>query len=82
MWGAGAYFAVNSSYSYNYSYELSLNDEQKYAGKKIFLCCKVSLGKAHNCNPDNSLKRPPQIPNTNPPENFDSITGITNGSQV
>ena len=82
MWGSGAYFAVNTSYSYNYSYVLTSNDSnyKEYIGKKIFICCKVSLGKAHECQPDQNIKRPPQIANTNPPENFDSITGVTQGS--
>lgn len=39
MWGNGAYFAINASYSDNYAHHTS-------DGKKIFLLCYLALGYA------------------------------------
>lgn len=67
MWGAGTYFAVNASYSNSYSYSLTQNDKQMFLAD-------VLTGVAYKCQPDPKLKKPPQ--------NHDSVTGHTNGSDI
>lgn len=67
MWGAGTYFAVNASYSNSYSYSLTQNDKQMFLAD-------VLTGVAYKCQPDGTLKKPPQ--------NHDSVTGHTNGSDI
>ncbi len=77
MWGTGTYFAVNASYSYNYSYS---------AGQyKEMLLASVLTGDTHRCPPDGTLKKPPIKPrkaDSFEDELYDSVSGHTRGSDV
>ena len=82
MWGTANYFAVNASYSNNYSYTT-------YDGCKEIFFVKVLTGDSYRCVSNGSLRKPPQKPRgsaggkvhfTN--MDYDSVTGDTNGSQV
>jgi len=82
MWGTGAYFAVNASYSNNYAYTI--------AARKQIILAKVLTGETIRCNPDSSLKKPPVKSrsrsgsgrSTFEDELYDSVSGNTNGSDI
>lgn len=81
LWGDGAYFAENAKYSYDYSYLIKNSDDPQYVNKRVFLCCIVSLGKCIKLNQDSTLQKPPPIENMDD-EDYDCVTGFTNGSNV
>ena len=77
MWGQANYFAVNASYSNKYAYTNG-------ARKELFLV-KVLTGASYECDPDNSLRMPPKKCTSGAQlgqSNYDTVTGITNGSRV
>ena len=84
LWGRGTYFAVKASYS-DQSYSHTIPD-----GLKQLLLANVLTGESIKIPPDRTLRKPPQKPRrasideedavTN--ELYDSVTGVTNGSQV
>ncbi|CAK61618.1 unnamed protein product (macronuclear) [Paramecium tetraurelia] len=74
LWGQGIYFAENASYSRTYSYKIQIQDDPKYAGNLVFLCCLVTTGKAENCQQNNNIRKPS--------DGFDCVTGFTNGSNI
>jgi hypothetical protein len=65
MWGRGLYFAENASYSLGYSHN------HKNGVKGMFFA-HVNLGNCKDLPPKKDIKEPPQ--------GFDSVTGITGGS--
>ena len=73
LWGKGAYFAVNASYSDNYSYQSS-------CGKQMLLV-RVLSGQSYcyGRRKDTSLTKPPPL---SPGMLYDTINGHTNGSDV
>lgn len=83
MWGTGAYFAANASYSDNYAHSVdsSLN-------KEVILAC-VLTGNSYSYGKktDSSLTKPPSMPQLGasaPAECklYDTVNGCTNGSTV
>lgn len=83
LWGEGTYFAVNASYSHNYSYTVN----QSSPRRQMFLAL-VLTGDSHNCNQDRSLKQPPKKGGNNQDETmfaderYDSVRGHTQGSEI
>ena len=84
MWGVANYFAVNASYSDNYTH-------QSQMGRKEMFFVKVLTGDSYNCPPDGSLRMPPAKPTTGGAQGgdvqftqmkYDTVTGHTHGSQV
>ena len=77
LWGTGAYFAVNASYSNNYCYV-----DQKYRVKQLLLV-KVLTGKScsYGKKNDPDLTKPPALSQGNPLL-YDTVNGFTNGSYV
>ena len=78
IWGNGNYFAVNASYSVNYSHPVS-------GGLRQMFLVRVVIGEAHDCPPNGSLRLPPEKPKTSSlfsVERYDSVTGNTGGSRV
>jgi RNA recognition motif-containing protein len=85
MWGEGAYFAVNASYSDRYAYTTP-------EGHKQMFLVQVITGVTYECSPDRSLKAPPKKadhPGSShrggakfEDERYDSVSGHTNGSKV
>ena len=78
------YFAVNASYSENYTH-------QSLMGRREMFFVKVLTGDSYNCPPDGSLRMPPIKPTTGGPQGgdvqfsqmkYDTVTGHTHGSQV
>ena len=82
LWGEGSYFAVNASYSDNYSHSLPGTQ-----GKQM-LICKVLTGECCNygSQKDSSLRQPPMKSSSGTgafeEERYDSVKGYTNGSYV
>ncbi|CAD8167784.1 unnamed protein product [Paramecium octaurelia] len=74
LWGDGIYFAENASYSRNYSYKIQTQDDPKYAGNLVFLCCLVTTGKAEDRQQNTNIRKPS--------DGFDCVTGFTNGSNI
>lgn len=80
LWGKGAYFAVNASYSDKYAY--------KHGGKKQILLALVLTGESTTCPQNNSMTTPPTKPNSMQDENmfvdenYDSVRGHTGGSEI
>ncbi|CAD8196863.1 unnamed protein product [Paramecium octaurelia] len=74
LWGQGIYFAENASYSRNYSYKLTNEDDSKYANNLVFLYCLVTTGKAE--------KKIQSVDIRKPSEGYDSVTGLTRGSNI
>lgn len=75
LWGKGAYFAVNASYSDNYSHRSS-------CGKQMLLV-RVLTGQSYSyghCK-DSSLTKPPPLSDGNHML-YDTVNGHTNGSYV
>eukprot|EP00299_Pterocystis_sp_00344_P019257 c9574_g1_i1.p1 GENE.c9574_g1_i1~~c9574_g1_i1.p1 ORF type:complete len:151 (-),score=35.78 c9574_g1_i1:97-549(-) len=68
MWGRGAYFAYNASYSHGYAHESD--------GLRHFFVCRVELGRVKDlsASSDRNLVRAPI--------GFDSVQGATGGSTV
>lgn len=77
LWGTGAYFAVNASYSDNYCY---INQSLRV---KQLLLVRVLTGKSFSYGKKNdpSLTKPPPLSNGNPML-YDTVNGYTNGSYV
>lgn len=73
LWGKGAYFAVNASYSNSYAYT-SGNQRQMFV---VF----VLTGDSCTIPQDRSLDKPP-IKNSSTPERYDSVNGETGSSKV
>ena len=82
LWGEGSYFAVNASYSDNYSHSLP------GAQGKQMLICKVLTGECcdYGRKNDPSLRQPPMKSSSGTgafeEERYDSVKGYTNGSHV
>ena len=79
MWGTGTYFAVNASYSDNYTFSS--------AGSKQLILAKVLTGETYRSSPDSSLKKPPVKKHTPSSgtfvdELYDSVSGLANGSDI
>ena len=83
MWGEGAYFAVNASYSGNsYGY---CRDK-----KTQIILAMVLTGDTCCCKSDSTLKQPPQKPHSSnsksvesfKDERYDSVSGHTGGSDI
>lgn len=83
LWGEGTYFAVNASYSHDYSYTISQSSQRR----QMFLAL-VLTGDSHSCSQDSSLKQPPKKGDGNQEENmfaderYDSVRGYTQGSEI
>ena len=81
MWGQANYFAVNASYSHIYAHSTS-------DGAREMFLVKVLTGDSYNCQPNNSLRKPPMKSSGISGEvsfaqmQYDTVTGITNGSRV
>ena len=77
LWGTGAYFAVNASYSDNYYYV-----DQKLRVKQLLLV-KVLTGNScsYGIKNDPNLTKPPPLSEGNPLL-YDTVNGFTNGSIV
>jgi len=79
MWGKGTYFAVNASYSHNYSFKDDNGNNRK------FFIAEVIIG--NNLNEPSTTKTrdyitAPLIPGTGSSRRYDSVSGFTNGSDV
>ena len=66
MWGIGNYFAVNASYSDNYSHTTADKTKQMFLAR-------VLVGNTIKCQPDSKLRMPPPINTENPHDLHDSI---------
>ena len=77
LWGTGAYFAVNASYSDNYYYV-----DQNLQVKQLLLV-KVLTGNScsYGTKNDPNLTKPPPLSKGNPLL-YDTVNGFTNGSCV
>lgn len=75
MWGRGSYFAVNASYSDQYSYK---NGSGGY--RQIFLAT-VLTGDTCRMNSDGNLTHPPLKPGS-ANERYDSVSGYIGGSDI
>ncbi|KAL5477879.1 hypothetical protein EMCRGX_G024733 [Ephydatia muelleri] len=79
MWGTGAYFAVNASYSDSYAYSVT-------SAQKQMLLAVVLTGDAIESQPDKKLTKPPLkkavMGSTFKDERYDSVTGTTKGSKI
>ena len=79
MWGTGAYFAVNASYSDSYAYSVT-------SAQKQMLLAVVLTGDAIESQPDKKLTKPPLkkavMGSTFKDERYDSVTGTTKGSRI
>lgn len=74
MWGTGVYFAVNAKYSNDYR---SITNKGEY---QMFVA-DVIVGDSIQCASNPTLRLPP-LKIGSKSERYDSVTGITNGSQV
>ncbi len=74
MWGKGAYFACNASYSNNYAYGLTSRNRQ------MFLAY-VLTGISVELPSDSSLDKPPLKPSSTR-ERYDSVKGNTGSSDI
>ena len=75
MWGIANYFAVNASYSDNYSYQTA-------DGHKQMIYARVMIGDTITLEPKSNLRMPPPINRENPHDLYDSVKGTTRGSDV
>ena len=80
LWGTGAYFAVNASYSDAYAYSTpgGINEKQMFI-------CQVLTGDCYDAGTttDKSLRQPPlKSSQGHEPKTYDSVKGYTNGSYV
>lgn len=79
MWGTGAYFAVNASYSNNYAHSLSGH----HKGLKEIILVGVLTGKSCNSEPNDRLRMPPLLTSSSSGgERYDTVNGETGGSKV
>ena len=83
MWGQANYFAVYASYSDSYAY----GDVDNQTNEMIV--AKVLTGDSYFCQPNSSLRMPPEKKNKVKKEDdqiqqvrYDSVSGFTNGSHV
>ena len=80
MWGVANYFAVNASYSHNYAHANAAT------GHREMFLVKVLTGDSYNCAPNSTLRMPPPKPSSGGLSQlrtkYDTVTGITHGSQV
>jgi len=70
MWGKASYFAYNASYSHGYSSQLPNN------GLRQMFYARVSVGKDAQTGTNNNSST------IKPPDGYDSVSGITQGSKV
>ena len=76
MWGKGAYFAGNASYSNDYAYNLP----HPYGTKQMFLAY-VLTGISVEHPVDSNLDKPPLKPSSTQ-ERYDSVKGNTGSSEI
>lgn len=74
MWGRGNYFAANASYSHGYAHPLPDGTLQMFYARVILGNCKALA-------PDNTIREPPFIEGS-ATVRYDSVTGVTGGSNV
>ena len=80
MWGQANYFAVKAEYSDSYAYHKD--------GIKELILAKVATGDSHQCDPNSTLRMPPEKPQSMAGSNqlqqvrYDSVNGTTKGSAV
>lgn len=79
MWGIANYFAQNASYSHSYAYVEK--------GVRKIILARVLVGECIHIMPnDTTLRKPPFKPNSSSGlgfhEEYDSVSGDTNGSKV
>ncbi|CAD8109902.1 unnamed protein product [Paramecium sonneborni] len=74
LWGQGIYFAENASYSRNYAYKITSQDDPNYANNLVFLCCLVTTGKIETRESSQNIKKPN--------DGFDCVSGYTQGSEI
>ena len=87
MWGRGSYFAANAKYSDRYAFT---SRGGGIAGSRQMFLARVNIGETHECPPDRNLTMPPMKPSQASTSSsvqfsvvrYDSVTGITSGSQV
>ena len=79
MWGTGAYFAVNASYSNHYSYKLEKNSRSPRQMMLISVLTGKSYDYGQQTQPE--LTKPPPCP-TGDGRLFDTVKGETGGSVV
>ena len=77
MWGRGAYFAVNASYSSNYAYR---SVDPTCSGRQIFMAY-VLTGDSKKMRADSSLVVPP-CKEGRTDERYDSVNGDSGTSQI
>jgi len=80
LWGHGIYFAEDASYSAGYAHKLD-------GGFKQFFLVDVCVGDSITHAPDSSIRVPPRKHSSSSPlalatERYDSITGVTAGTNV
>ena len=79
MWGQANYFAVNASYSHDYSH---INA----SGQREMFLVRVITGDCYHSQPDGSLRMPPPLKGSSKlglaQVRYDSVSGTTGGSQV
>jgi hypothetical protein len=73
LWGPAAYFAVNATYSVDYSHPVE-------GGAKQFFLARVTVGKDVELAQDNKLRCPPPMPGS--AVLYDTVRGTTCGSTV
>jgi len=79
MWGRANYFAEKAQYSHRYSFR------DDATGCYVMILAKVLTGNSVFSEPDNKLKRPPELPesgNSRVKKRYDSINGIANDTKV
>jgi hypothetical protein len=77
LWGTGAYFAVNASYSDNYCYV----DQQLQVKQLLLVEVLTGNSCSYGTRNDPSLTKPPPLTQGNP-FLYDTVNGFTNGSCV
>ena len=77
MWGKGAYFACNASYSNIYAYNLP----HSYGTKQMFLAF-VLTGISVEHPGSSSLDKPPLKPSSSTQERYDSVKGNSGSSEI
>ena len=87
MWGRGIYFTASAKYSDRYAFT---SRGGGIAGSRQMFLARVNIGETHECRPDRNLTMPPMKPSQASTSSsvqfslvrYDSVTGITSGSQV
>ena len=81
LWGQANYFAVKAYYSHHYAYLLN----RKTCTKEIILA-KVLTGDSIECDPDSTLRFPPEKQNRRnirlKQVRYDSVNGMTQGYKI